>query len=297
MKTLMITIAIFACSFAYSQYTLDLAVDSSHRVRILSAGIPRTQSWEVAKTRSQDNILAASKLSGAVEIDLDSVAMPFDGYMTSRYGKRWNEWHPGVDVALRVGDSVRAAWDGVVRYAMMNRGGYGNLVIVRHRNGLETYYAHMSRILVSSGQFVCAGQVLGLGGNTGRSFGPHLHFEVRFYDVSLDPELLVDFRQKKVVSGSLALTSDLLKGRVQIPTGVLSDEFESIEFVAGVALPMSGRYESKVPANMRRYHYVRKGDCLEKIASTYRTSVHDLCRLNHIDQLKWLFVGQRIRVN
>jgi murein DD-endopeptidase MepM/ murein hydrolase activator NlpD len=103
----------------------------------------------------------------SVEIEVDPVHIPFDGYMTSHFGNRHGEWHPGVDIALRVGDSVTAAWNGVVRYAMMNRGGYGNLVIVRHRNGLETYYAHLSRIKVVSGQIVKAGDLLGLGGLEG----------------------------------------------------------------------------------------------------------------------------------
>lgn len=295
MRLILSALLLSIASFAVSQDTVDVAVDSTHRKIFLSSGITGIQNWMPCITRSQKNTDLVRFVQDDFEIALDSFHVPYDGYMTSRYGMRWNVMHAGVDIALRTGDTVRSAWDGVVRYAMMNRGGYGNLVIVRHRNGLETYYAHLSRVKVQSGQVVKAGEPIGLGGNTGHSFGAHLHFEIRFYDIAIDPEDVVDFRKGAVVGQALTLTPGMLKARV--PANVPYEEFESIEFVAGVALPMSGKYESKVPANMRRYHYVRKGDCLEKIASTYRTSVHDLCRLNHIDQLKWLFVGQRIRVN
>ena len=277
-----------------SQDTLDVAVDSLHREIFYNNGISGLQNWTTRITRSQHNLSLVKFVNRNFEIKLDSFHVPFDGYMTSRYGIRWNAMHAGVDIALRTGDTVRSAWDGVVRYAMMNRGGYGNLIIVRHRNGLETYYAHLSRVKVVSGQVVKAGDPIGLGGNTGHSFGAHLHFEIRFYDVSIDPECVVDFRNGKVVSPTLAITPNLLKSRV--PVGELLDEFESVEFVAGIALPMAGKFESKVPVNMRKYHSVRKGDCLEKIAHAYGTSVQDLCRINHIDELKWLFVGQRLRI-
>lgn len=284
---------LFICAFSYSQDTVDVAVDSLHRSLFGRMGLS-IQNWTPRITRSQNNLKAVSVLSESFDIAMDTFSLPFDGYMTSRYGIRWNAMHAGVDIALRTGDTVRSAWDGVVRYAMMNRGGYGNLVIVRHRNGLETYYAHLSRVKVESGQFVSAGEMVGLGGNTGHSFGAHLHFEIRFYDVSIDPEKVVDFRQAKVVSHALAITPELVNGRVPVMNDF--DEFESVEFVAGVVFPLAGTLGGTTPASLRVYHTVRKGDCLEKIARRNQTSVQDLCRLNHLDELKWLYVGQRIRV-
>lgn len=294
MRLILSILFISILNLAISQDTVDVAVDSVHRQIFLSNGVSGIQNWTPRITRSQKNLDMVRFVQSRFDIAIDSFHVPFDGYMTSRYGIRWNAMHAGVDIALRTGDTVRSAWDGVVRYAMMNRGGYGNLVIVRHRNGLETYYAHLSKVKVESGQFVKAGHPIGLGGNTGHSFGAHLHFEIRLYDVSIDPEDVVDFRAGKVVSHTFAVTPELLKSRV--PASDLLDEFESVEFVAGIALPMAGKFETGVPANMRKYHYVRKGDCLDKIAHVYGTSVQDLCRLNDIDELKWLFVGQRLRV-
>lgn len=296
MKLFLFLLSITFSSISFTQETSDV-VDSVHRYVIFNGGISKLQNWQTRLTRSNENISALSGLIGNVSLKLDSVVIPFDGYMTSRYGQRWGVFHPGVDIALRTGDTVRSAWDGVVRYAMMNRGGYGNLVIVRHRNGLETYYAHLSKICVSSGQKVRAGELLGLGGNTGHSYGAHLHFEVRFYDVCINPELLVNFVEKELVSKSFSITSDLILGRVSVPTGVLSDEFESVEFVAGVVLPISGKLTSNsTPVHMRKYYIVKKGDCLNRIAEINDVTVQDLCRLNKIDELKLLMVGQRLRI-
>jgi|LauGreDrversion4_2_1035121.scaffolds.fasta_scaffold07779_4 murein DD-endopeptidase MepM/ murein hydrolase activator NlpD len=297
MRLFLVLFFVIFSVYLYSQDTTDIAVDSIHRNLFLRSSLKKLQNWQSNITRSNENINIVKSISDSFEIELDPFNIPFDGYMTSHYGKRWNEWHPGVDIGLRVGDSVSATWDGVVRYAMMNRGGYGNLVIIRHRNGLETYYAHLSKIKVVSGQRVYAGQVIGLGGNTGRSFGPHLHFEIRFYDVCIDPEFLINFYEKKVIASSFLVSPEFIRGQIPIMrTGAPIDEFESVEFVAGVILPLAGQLESKTPHNMRKYYVVKKGDCLNKIANINNISVQDLCRLNKIDELKWLLVGQRLRV-
>lgn len=117
---------------------------------------------------------------------------PVKNVKTSPYGWRWNRPHRGVDIRLNVGDPVHCAFNGVVRIARP-MGAYGNLVVVRHYNGLETVYGHLSKIKVKPLQVVSAGQVLGLGGSTGRSTGPHLHFEVRFQYEAFDPEWILDF--------------------------------------------------------------------------------------------------------
>ena len=297
MKFFLILFFMIMCTFSHTQDTLDVAVDSIHKNLFLSSSLNKLQNWNTRFTRSESNITMVKSISDSFEIELDKFTMPFDGYMTSHFGNRWGEWHPGVDIGLRVGDSVRVAWDGVIRYAMMNRGGYGNLIIVRHRNGLETYYAHLSRIKVVSGQRVSAGQVIGLGGNTGYSFGPHLHFEIRFYDVCIDPEFLVDFREKKVINSKILISSGFINGQSpKIPTGISNDEFESVEFVAGSSLPLAGKLESKTPYNIRKYYIVKKGDCLNKIVDNNNITIQELCKLNNIDELKWLMVGQRLRI-
>lgn len=135
-------------------------------------------------------------LPESYEIDLGDFAMPLDhSRVTSHYGyrARFGRNHYGTDFGLSVGDTVRAAFSGRVRVSSYNRGGYGNFVVVRHPNGLETVYGHLHRSMVKEGAIVRAGEPIALGGNTGRSTGPHLHFETRFMGIPIDPEVLIDF--------------------------------------------------------------------------------------------------------
>ena len=126
-----------------------------------------------------------SEMPASLAIDLvDSLKCyhyPYKGSIRSKYGIRYRRRHQGVDIPVKTGDPIYATFDGRVRISEYNRGGYGNLIIVRHDNGLETYYGHLSERLVQSGEWVEAGQIIGLGGSTGRSTGPHLHFETRYY--------------------------------------------------------------------------------------------------------------------
>ena len=153
-----------------------------------------------------------SEMPKSVVIDLvDSLTSyhcPYQGSVHPRgkYGPRRRRQHQGVDLPLKTGDPVYATFCGRVRISQYNRGGYGNLVIIRHDNGLETYYGHLSERLVEPNQWVEAGQIIGLGGSTGRSTGPHLHFETRYYGQSFDPERLIDFK-----NGTLSRETFLLK--------------------------------------------------------------------------------------
>lgn len=130
------------------------------------------------------------------------------GRMNSSYKKRWGKQHHGMDINLHTGDTVVSAFDGVVRYAQFNKSGFGNCVIVRHLNGLETIYGHLSKIDVEPNQFVYSGQPIGLGGSTGHSTGPHLHFETRYKDFSFDPELYIDITTQGLKSDTLVLTHE-----------------------------------------------------------------------------------------
>ena len=133
------------------------------------------------------------------------------GNLNFKYGWRWGRMHRGLDLFLRMGDSVVSAFDGVVRYARFNAAGFGNCVVVRHLNGLETVYAHLSKISVAENQFVNGGELLGLGGTTGRSNGPHLHFETRYKDFSIDPELYVDVKKGELISDTLTISKATLQ--------------------------------------------------------------------------------------
>ena len=124
--------------------------------------------------------------------DSTDFCFPVKDVKTSPYGWRWHRGHHGVDIRLRTGEPIHAAFGGTVRIAA-RMGGYGNCVVLRHPNGLETLYGHLSKINVKHGQQVAAGEVIGLGGSTGNSTGPHLHFECRFLYQPFDPEWILDF--------------------------------------------------------------------------------------------------------
>lgn len=207
---------------------------------------------------------------------------PVPGMVTSRYGFRHGRYHNGIDLDLETGDPVRSAWAGKVRYAKYNEGGFGNLVIVRHYNGLETFYAHLSELAVSPDQEVAAGEVLGLGGNTGRSYGSHLHFEVRFYDGAMNPEQVIDFEKKCVKDENLFIHKGLFR-----PGAKPTDQEEHGEAITTV---------SRANTAARRYYRVRSGDTLSEIAARNNTSVSRLCSLNGIRPTRTLQLGQSLRV-
>ncbi|MCZ2443653.1 MAG: peptidoglycan DD-metalloendopeptidase family protein [Flavobacteriales bacterium] len=186
---------------------------------------------------------------------------PFQGHVTSKFGKRRRRMHYGTDIDLETGDKVQVAFEGIVRYAKYNKS-YGNLVVVRHPNGLETYYAHLSAIEVKSGDYLQAGDVVGLGGNTGHSFGSHLHFEARFLGMPIDPVLLIDFDKM-----TLRYTDIILKKRK----------------------------DRLVVENAARFHQVQAGEDIHSIARMYNVSVSDVSRLNHISPEDPILIDSRIR--
>ncbi|MCF8297582.1 MAG: peptidoglycan DD-metalloendopeptidase family protein [Saprospiraceae bacterium] len=191
---------------------------------------------------------------------------PFCGLVTSRFGGRRSRFHYGIDVDLVTGDTVRCAFDGMVRINQYHRG-YGNIVVVRHNNGLETVYAHLSQPLVDTSQFIKAGDIIGLGGNTGRSTGSHLHFEVRYLGAAINPEALIDFKECKLKRDTLFLNKKNFGYLVELRA--LKDA---------------------------KYHTVKSGNTLGHIARVYGTSVSALCRMNGIRPTTILQIGQKLRV-
>ncbi len=195
-------------------------------------------------------------------------AIPCIGHVTSPFGPRKGRMHYGVDLKLQTGDPVMVAFDGMVRISKYNKS-FGHVVVIRHFNGLETLYAHLSERSVKPGDLVHAGDTLGLGGNTGRSFGSHLHFEVRFMDDPIDPAEVFDLS-----NGTLrSRTFDIHEGTF-----------------ARIAA-------AKAELAARKYHVVRNGDTLSGIARRYGTSVSRLTRLNGVSSTSILRIGQRVRYN
>ena len=213
MKNLLLTLIIYLYTICvYSQNNQCNSLDSTFtgilnkRIHEKALTLNLKQDWSNSITRSINNHSKLISLEDTFILLLpESYSMPCDGYLSSHYGPRGNIIHPGVDLSLKTGDSVRSVWDGVVRYARPNKGGYGNLIIIRHYNGLETYYAHLSRIKVKENDTVISGKLIGLGGNTGYSTGPHLHFEVRFYNSCFSPEKIFNFLAK--TSTTIAIIS------------------------------------------------------------------------------------------
>lgn len=228
-----------------------------------------TFGWSNVKVNSAK--IDCSYLFDTVRIELTSEAKekyyvhPFMGKITSNFGRResWL-WHYGVDLKLNKGDTVLAAFDGIVRAVTNDRHGYGRVVVIRHCWGLETIYGHLSKLIAVANQKVKAGDVIGLGGNTGRSSGSHLHYEMRYYGEAFDPNLIIDFEK-------CMLKSDTLK--------LYKDNFAHLK-------------ENRKAVR----HRIQKGDNLGKIARRYGTSVNKLCRLNGITPKSILKIGRQLVV-
>lgn len=245
--------------------------------------------WITEQVHSYSDV-ALKDLPDEVELILvDSVhgyCIPHPGYITSRYKFRKRRPHKGVDIGLNSGDAVYSAFDGVVRAALPTKmtGGYGNVLVIRHPNGLETYYGHLSSYIVESGDIVRAGELIGYGGSTGRSTGPHLHFETRYMGQAFDPERIFDFD----------------RGTLRGETFVLKKHYFNINSHYGMSDQQSVSVSKKKPVDSgdgsAKYHTVKQGDTLSKIAKRYGTTVKKLCQLNGIKETKVLRIGQRLRV-
>lgn len=242
------------------------------------------QSWEheVCFTSGLKNDISALQDSIWICVEEDDHAdfvVPNGGIITSPFGWRKGRNHNGVDIDLNTGDTVCAAWSGKVRYAMYNESGFGNLVIIRHENGLETLYAHLSKHLVTPNQEIKAGDPIGLGGNTGHSYGSHLHFEVRFYDIAIDPQKIIDFAAKEVKDENLFIH----KGLFRPGTGTTSPSSSNGEALAATEAS-------------KTYYRIKSGDTLSDIARRHKTTVSKICQLNGIRPTTTLQVGRSLRV-
>ncbi|MBO5716815.1 MAG: peptidoglycan DD-metalloendopeptidase family protein [Alistipes sp.] len=261
------------------------------------------ESWNTGVTHVYYGVTPESlPESVAIELvdSLGSCHYPYKGWISSKYGPRGGRGHQGVDLPLKTGDPVYATFDGKVRYSAFSSSGYGNLVIIRHNNGLETYYAHLSEREVVAGDWVVAGQQIGKGGSTGRSSGPHLHFEVRYKGQSFDPERLFDFK-----TGELRRADLLLKRRHYSINSRYEQDFGDEEAAekqaAAKSTPQksssssSSSSASKTPSTAQ-YHTIVDGDTLGHLAVKYKTTVKKICELNNIEETTILKLGRKLRV-
>ena len=245
--------------------------------------------WITEQVHSYNDIALKDLPEEVVLTLVDSIhgfCIPHPGYVTSRFKFRKKRPHKGVDIGLNKGDAIYAAFDGVVRAALPTHmtGGYGNVLVIRHLNGLETYYGHLSSYIVESGDIVRSGELIGYGGSTGRSTGPHLHFETRYMGQAFDPERIFDFD----------------RGTLRGETFILKKHYFSINSHQGMTDQQSVSASKKKPVDASggsaKYYTVKKGDTLSRIAKRNNTTVKKLCQLNGIRESKVLRVGQRLRV-
>ena len=211
----------------------------------------------------------------------------------SRFGYRHGRRHQGVDLPLKTGTPVVAAFDGRVRVSTYNKG-YGNLVVIRHANGLETYYGHLSKREVEVGDWVRAGDQIGLGGSTGRSTGPHLHFETRFKGFAFDPEWIADYEKGQLRANVFVLKRSYLDASSHyVPESI--DEEDEVYAADEKIIAEEKRIAAEKAA--ARYHTVKSGDTLGGIAKKYGKSLATIQRLNPGVNSTKLRIGQKIRVN
>lgn len=217
-------------------------------------------------------------------ISLRNFCMPtVSRVVTSNFGSRWGRQHKGIDIKVYIGDTIRAAFSGKVRMVKYNPGGYGKYIVIRHPNGLETIYGHLSKQLVSENQEVRAGDVIGLGGNTGRSTGSHLHFETRLCGLALNPALMFDFRNQDVV-GDYYVFNSRTHDRESIAAnelrGKIGNGGYTREQVVGEGYASAAKVETI--SHEKLYHKVAKGETLSVISKKRGVSIDQICKLNHI---------------
>ena len=214
--------------------------------------------------------VSIDSIKGNPVIDMAGYSFPCDStYVTSKFGPRRNRFHYGTDLKVQIGDSIRCSWDGRVRIVGYDPRGYGYFVVVRHENGLETVYGHLSRVLVEEDERVFGGEVIALGGNTGRSTGSHLHYEIRYLGNAINPELLVN----------------------------VNDRTCRYDSTYTITLKDSYPYYAEMKAlQSAKWVTVKSGDTLSGLAKRYGTSVRMLCKLNKINENSIIRIGQKLRV-
>jgi hypothetical protein len=242
-------------------------------------------SWDsnIAHPYNFDEIFKCdSVILTLIQFNDNNFVLPYRGNLTSLFGWRKYRPHYGTDIDLETGDEVVSAFDGMVRLAKYYQG-YGNCVIIRHNNGLETVYAHLSRILVESGQKLDAGTIIGLGGNTGHSYGSHLHFEIRYLGQAIDTQDFIDFENGILKSNTFVLRKVDVENKYDLRALHTRHKHD-----LGIAKIKKD--------NKHGYYKIKSGDSLSRIAKLKKTNVKSLCRKNGLRINSKLRVGQRIKI-
>lgn len=267
-----------------------------HREQAMSVGADLYEDWNNVYAHKQ------TALPDSFLINLRDFCMPTPSrVVTSNFGARWGRQHKGLDIKVYIGDTIRAAFSGKVRIVNYEAAGYGHYIVIRHNNGLETIYGHLSKSIAQENQVVKAGDVIGLGGNTGRSTGSHLHFETRICGVAINPAILFDFRNQDVVADtymfrkrtfmSESQEANFLRGKV----GNGGYTHEDVTGKSNAQVAEAPLTETQKMNEGPRYHKVKKGETLYSIAQECGLTVDELCKLNNIKKKRSLKEGQILR--
>jgi len=268
---------------------------------------------------------AFAKIEGHVpanyKVDLRGFHMPTPSRkVTSPFGPRWGRMHNGIDIKVYIGDTLRSAFDGKVRTVRYEPNGYGYYVVIRHPNGLETLYGHLSKQMVKENQIVRAGEPIGLGGNTGRSTGSHLHFETRILGQAINPAFIFDFPHQDVTGDYYVIqngniTKGSATGRAVARYNEAADNTKEVavapvkaveaETPMAVAEPAPAKATStratRKAAQQKQQkpksvsYNVKDGDTLSSIARKHGTTVDKLCKMNGIKSNAIIRKGQTIK--
>lgn len=244
-----------------------------------------TEGWD----SNMVNCYRNANVPDTYDINVSKFCMPCPGYVTSPYGyrRRFRRMHKGVDLKVQIGDTIRAAFDGKVRLTKFERRGYGYYVVVRHTNDLETVYGHLSKFLVEPDTYVKAGDPIALGGNTGRSTGPHLHFETRYMGYAINPSAIFDFANQTTHTDVYTFSKQ---------TYMNARDYTPSRSVYAAAEKGSKSKATRSGSAKGGTYTIRRGDTLSKIASRHGTTVRQLCKANGLTTSSKLTVGKRIKL-
>lgn len=229
-------------------------------------------------------------------IDVSNFSMPSAGYVTSPYGyrARFRRMHKGIDLKAQVGDTIRAAFDGKVRLTKFEKKGYGYYIVMRHPNELETVYGHLSKFLVKPDQVVKAGDPIALAGNTGRSFGAHLHFETRFMGYPINPAAIFDFANQTVHTDSYTFDKSTYQNARNFDPAANRDY--ALKYQQQHKSSVKSAANSSKSSKGTRSYKVKKGDSLSRIAARNGMTVKQLCSLNGLKSNSKIKPGQRLKI-
>lgn len=255
---------------------------------------PEDDIYELGWDSNRVNCYANVDVPQTAVIDVSKFSMPHPGGVTSPYGyrPRFRRMHKGIDLKVNIGDTIRAAFDGRVRITNYERKGYGYYVVLRHTNDLETVYGHLSKFLVKNDQYVKAGDPIALGGNTGRSTGPHLHFETRYMGYAINPMAIFDFANQTTHTDTYTFDKNTYQRARNY------DPAANAAYAAAYNKQNPPKRSSATASSSgAKYVTVKKGDTLSKIASRNGTTTAAICKLNSgLKASTTLALGRKLRV-